>query len=53
MEQFKIDVDWNDKERVGFLFAPFRDRIVNPTSYDIKMKFWVDAIDSWMKTTNR
>jgi len=53
IEQFKTDIDWNDEERVNFLLAPFRDRNVNPTSYDLKMKFWVDAIDAWMKVNNK
>ncbi|KAI5705645.1 hypothetical protein M8J75_000552 [Diaphorina citri] len=35
---------WKDETRMNALFAPFRDREVNPIFYDVKMKFWKDLI---------
>ncbi|XP_073838408.1 charged multivesicular body protein 7 [Musca autumnalis] len=33
-----------DESRVQALFAPFRERSVNPENYDSKMQFWKDVI---------
>lgn len=35
---------WKDDTRMGVLFAPFRDRAVNPINYDNKMQIWIQLI---------
>lgn len=35
---------WKEETRMNALFAPFRDRDVNPIFYDVKMKFWKGLI---------
>ncbi|XP_075160299.1 charged multivesicular body protein 7 [Haematobia irritans] len=42
--KFPFPVPWKDEARIKVLFAPFRDRTVNPENYDSKMKFWFDTI---------
>ncbi|KAI0986441.1 hypothetical protein GJ496_002457 [Pomphorhynchus laevis] len=44
-----VDKEWNDDMRMDVLFAPFRDRQLNPVHYDSKMKFWYKAIVDWMR----
>lgn len=41
---FTLPKDWNDEERMNFLFQPFGDRNSNPYAYDSKMKFWKDLV---------
>lgn len=41
---FKKPSCWNDKERRTALFAPFRNRNLNPEHYDNKMEFWQKLI---------
>lgn len=36
--------EWNDDVRMNALFAPFRNRAINPLHYDNKIKFWKQAI---------
>lgn len=40
---------WQDDERMENLFAPFRDRSVNPVNYETKMKFWKNLIQEYCK----
>lgn len=35
-----IPEEWEDDERMGFMFSTFKDRSMNPISWDAKMKFW-------------
>lgn len=35
---------WQEDERMDNLFAPFRDKSVNPVNYETKMKFWKNLI---------
>ncbi|OWF38352.1 charged multivesicular body protein 7-like [Mizuhopecten yessoensis] len=37
---------WNDDARMTVLFAPFRDKSLNPSSWDQKMTFWSNLIVS-------
>jgi charged multivesicular body protein 7 len=39
--------EWEDDERMGFLLSGFKDRSVNPKSYDAKMKFWKTLIEDY------
>jgi len=32
--------EWSDDERMGFLMSAFKDRALNPRSWDAKMIFW-------------
>jgi hypothetical protein len=36
--------DWSDDVRMNALFAPFRNRDLNPLHYDNKLKFWKQTI---------
>lgn len=38
---------WQDDERMDNLFAPFRDKSVNPVNYETKMKFWKNLIQEY------
>lgn len=40
---------WQDDERMENLFAPFRDKSVNPVNYETKMKFWKNLIHEYCK----
>lgn len=35
---------WNDESRMNVLFAPFRNRSVNPQDWDSKLAFWRNLI---------
>lgn len=35
---------WDDDTRMSVLFAPFREKSLNPSSWEQKMNFWVQAI---------
>ncbi|XP_042912940.1 charged multivesicular body protein 7 [Parasteatoda tepidariorum] len=35
---------WKDDIRMNFLFAPFRERFINPEGWDGKMNFWTTTI---------
>ena len=39
--------DWSDDVRMNALFAPFRNRDLNPLHYDNKLKFWKQVITSY------
>jgi hypothetical protein len=42
-EGLPVDVqpsEWSDDERMGFLMSAFKDRALNPRSWDAKMVFW-------------
>ncbi|XP_058980141.1 charged multivesicular body protein 7-like [Musca domestica] len=43
-KQFQLPAVLNDELRAQALYAPFRERSVNPENYDSKMKFWKDII---------
>ena len=40
---------WQDDERMENLFAPFREKSVNPVNYETKMKFWKNLIQEYCK----
>lgn len=40
-------VCWQDDERMDNLFAPFRDKSVNPVNYEAKIKFWKNLIQEY------
>jgi len=40
---------WSDDVRMNALFAPFRNRDLNPLHYDNKLKFWKQAVSSYCK----
>ncbi|KAF4521130.1 hypothetical protein B566_EDAN011947 [Ephemera danica] len=39
--------DWEDDERMNFLFACFKSREINPISWDAKMNFWKHNIEKY------
>ncbi|XP_031625715.1 charged multivesicular body protein 7 [Contarinia nasturtii] len=41
---------WQDDDRMDNLFAPFRDRAVNPVNFETKMKFWKNLIQEYCTT---
>ncbi|XP_059477809.1 charged multivesicular body protein 7 [Neocloeon triangulifer] len=42
-----LPVDWHNDERMGFLMSAFKDRSVNPKSWDAKLKFWRVLIEEY------
>ena len=36
--------EWTDDQKSAILFAPFREKSLNPHSWEKKMKFWTDAL---------
>lgn len=44
---------WNDDSRMTSLFAPFRDRTLNPQGWDSKIAFWSAMIFKWCEKKNR
>jgi len=36
--------DWHDDLKMTVMFSPFRDKNLNPKSWDQKVKFWSDVI---------
>jgi hypothetical protein len=44
--------EWSDDVRMNALFAPFRNRDLNPLHYDNKLKFWKELISSYCKEKN-
>lgn len=43
----KLPEFWNDSARINALYAPFRDRSVNPRDWDSKLNFWKGIISTW------
>ncbi|KAK3930757.1 Charged multivesicular body protein 7 [Frankliniella fusca] len=44
---------WEDESRMTSLFAPFRDRDLNPQGWDSKLSFWTAMILKWCERKNR
>lgn len=44
---FDYPTDWDDDERMAFLFRDFRPREANPLGYDEKMLFWKKLVTSF------
>ncbi|XP_076748835.1 charged multivesicular body protein 7 [Xylocopa sonorina] len=44
---------WNEEERIGSLFSPFRSKSVNPQDWVSKYKFWQNLIYEWLKHTKK
>ena len=49
IEKARRDIDWEDCDRIKFLYGPFREKSVNPVSYDEKMKFWQETIEKYLE----
>ncbi|KRT81526.1 hypothetical protein AMK59_5143 [Oryctes borbonicus] len=43
----KLPEYWNDEARINVLFAPFRDKSVNPKDWEFKLEFWKNLIYSY------
>lgn len=41
-----------DSDRINVLYAPFRDKTVNPKGYDAKLRTWQDAVFQYMRVNN-
>lgn len=41
---FRLSSDWLDDQKAAVLFSPFRDKALNPHSWDKKMNFWISAV---------
>lgn len=41
---FRLSSDWLDEQKAAVLFSPFRDKALNPHSWDKKMNFWISAV---------
>jgi hypothetical protein len=45
--------DWADSERMRVMFAPMRNRELNPESYDSKIQFWRGLIKKWCSVQDK
>ena len=39
--------EWEDDQRMNALFAPVRNKQVNPESWNSKINFWLNLIEKW------
>ena len=39
-----VSKDWEDDVKMTVMFSPFRDKNLNPKSWDQKVKFWSEVI---------
>ncbi|GAB1603668.1 charged multivesicular body protein 7-like isoform X1 [Argonauta hians] len=44
MDDEEYEKIWSDDQKMSVMFATFRDKSVNPLSWDQKMNFWQEAI---------
>lgn len=44
---------WGDDARMTSLFAPFRDRALNPQGWESKLSFWSAMVSKWCEKKNR
>ncbi|XP_062620386.1 charged multivesicular body protein 7-like [Saccostrea cucullata] len=44
---------WLDDTRMNVLFSPFREKNLNPSSWNQKMKFWIQVIEDEYKHSNK
>jgi hypothetical protein len=52
MEPYRPAV-WKDDTRMNVLFSPFREKNLNPSSWNQKMKFWIQVIEDEFKLSNK
>ena len=52
IQNYPKSPEWNDDKKANVLFAPFRERSLNPHSWDRKMKFWSSAVEEFVKSNN-
>ncbi|KAI9590120.1 charged multivesicular body protein 7-like [Glossina fuscipes] len=46
-DNFPYPACWHDNMRMEFLLSAFRERTVNPESYDAKLQFWTHQIQDY------
>lgn len=39
--------EWSNEERMNVLFAPLRNKELNPESWNAKVRFWINLIEKW------
>jgi len=42
-----ICAEWSDDKRMNALFAPLRNKDINPESWHSKIQFWLNLIEKW------
>ena len=45
--------EWNDDQTMNVLFMHFRERHVNPASWDRRLKFWSEFIVKYCKSQSK
>jgi len=45
--------EWKDDERMRVLFAPMRNKELNPESWNAKLTFWTTLIEKWCLKNNK
>jgi len=45
--------EWTDDERMRVLFAPMRNKELNPESWNAKLTFWTTLIEKWCLKNNK
>ena len=52
VDKHQFGSEWDDDQKMSVLFAPFREKSLNPQSWDRKMKFWIQLILDNFKKSN-
>ena len=43
----ELCAEWGDDARMNALFAPLRNKNVNPESWHSKIQFWLNLVEKW------
>ena len=41
--------EWENEQKMNVLFAPLRDKDLNPVSWNSKLQFWINLIEKWSR----
>ncbi|XP_041370579.1 charged multivesicular body protein 7-like [Gigantopelta aegis] len=52
VDEYQFGPEWGDDQKMSVLFAPFREKSLNPQSWDKKIKFWTQLILKDFKKNN-
>lgn len=47
MDNAEFDKMWSDDQKMSVMFSVFRDKSVNPLSWEQKMNFWQETIERY------
>ena len=44
--------EWANEQRMNVLFAPLRDKDLNPESWNSKVRFWINLMEKWSRANS-